>query len=139
MPSNKIEEVKTLPLEMLSLDVNVGEENSETLINLIADSENMEDDIIKKIEFQELLTTLEETLTERELKILIYRFGIDDGKAKTLEDIGKILEITRERVRQVETKALYKMRQQLTKKSKTKQNSNKNRRFVYKNDKKLKK
>lgn len=128
LPLTKIEEAKSIPVEMLSLDVNVNEERSESLINFIKDEENVEDIVIKKIEYQNLFSIMKETLTERELKILIHRFGLDGFEPKTLKEISIIMGITDERVRQVEANALHKLNQRLTKKSKSK----KNRRFIYK-------
>ena len=128
MPLTKIEEAKSIPVEMLSLDVNVNEKRSESLINFIKDEDNVEDIVIKKIEYQNLFSIMKETLTERELKILIHRFGLDGFEPKTLKEISIIMGITDERVRQVEANALHKLNQRLTKKSKSK----KNRRFIYK-------
>lgn len=130
IPLNKIEELKTIPMETLSLDARLGDEQTEPLINFIEDKENMEDNIMKKIDFQDLLTSLENNLSSREMQILMHRYGLVDDNPKTLDQISKIIGVTRERVRQIEIKALHKSKEIIENNQK---DNNKNRYFVYKN------
>lgn len=98
-------------LSYTSLDTPIGEENDSMLGDFIPDEEetSVEKIVADKLLRQELETAMA-TLTPREQRILKLRFGWDDGKSKTLEEIGTYFNITRERIRQIEAKALRKMR-----------------------------
>ncbi len=107
----KVEEIKKISQETISLETPVGEEEDSQLIDFIPDdimktTEAAVDDVMLRTEIERVL----ETLTERERRVLTLRFGLDDGIPKTLEAIGKELNVTRERVRQIEAKAIKKIR-----------------------------
>ena len=68
-------------------------------------------DYTTRIVLREQLDEVLDTLTDREENVLRLRFGLDDGKMRTLEDVGKVFNVTRERIRQIEAKALRKLRQ----------------------------
>lgn len=98
-------------LSYSSLDVPVGEDESTELLELIKDDEAISvENEVSYIFLREQLDTVIETLTDREQKILRLRFGLDDGRARTLEEIGQEFNVTRERIRQIEAKALRKLR-----------------------------
>ena len=94
-----------------SLNTPVGEEQETELADLVPDleAEPVEEVIIDNA-LRESLENALSTLTEREQKVLRYRFGLDDGQARTLEEVGVIFGVTRERIRQIEAKALRKLR-----------------------------
>lgn len=94
-----------------SLDVPVGEDDETTIGDMIADndSENPYNEIFKEVN-KEIIRNVFETLTEREANILKMRFGLETDKPNTLEEIGESYGISKERVRQIETKALRKLR-----------------------------
>ena len=107
----KVEELQKLVQDTFSLENYVGDEEEDRLVDFI------EDDKIAKPEesviYQELKIVLNEvmsTLTEREISVLKLRFGLEDGRKRTLEEVGKIFHVTRERIRQIEAKALRKLR-----------------------------
>lgn len=107
----KVEELQKLVPDTFSLENYVGDEEEDRLVDFI------EDDKIAKPEesviYQELKIVLNEvmsTLTEREISVLKLRFGLEDGRKRTLEEVGKIFHVTRERIRQIEAKALRKLR-----------------------------
>lgn len=107
----KVEEIIRVNVEPISLETPIGEEEDSHLVDFIPDNimkstEALVDDIMLRIEIDKVLNTL----TERERKVLILRFGLDDGTPKTLEDVGKLFNVTRERIRQIEAKALRKIR-----------------------------
>ena len=107
----KVREIQKIAQEPVSLETPIGEEEDSHLGDFIPD-----DDAPAPAEaaaFSMLKDQLEEvlsTLTEREQKVLKLRFGIDDGRARTLEEVGKEFDVTRERIRQIEAKALRKLR-----------------------------
>jgi len=94
-----------------SLSTPVGDDNETTLEQFIADSDqpSLYDSVSKEF-LRDYLNEVLDTLSERERKVLIMRFGLDDGKSKTLEDVGKEFNVTRERIRQIEAKAIRKLR-----------------------------
>ena len=94
-----------------SLSTPIGDDNETTLEQFIADSDQPSlYDTVSKEFLRDYLNEVLETLSEREKKVLIMRFGLDDGKSKTLEDVGKEFNVTRERIRQIEAKAIRKLR-----------------------------
>ncbi len=111
MPVNKVREIMKISQEPVSLETPIGEEEDSHLGDFIPD-----DDIPVPAEaaaftlLKEQLIEVLDTLTEREQKVLRLRFGLDDGRARTLEEVGKEFSVTRERIRQIEAKALRKLR-----------------------------
>lgn len=107
----KVEEILKISQEPVSLETPIGEEEDSHLGDFIPD-----DDIISPSDaaayslLKEQLTEVLDTLNEREKKVLILRFGLDDGRPRTLEEVGKEFDVTRERIRQIEAKALRKLR-----------------------------
>lgn len=107
----KVEEILKISQEPVSLETPIGEEENSHLGDFIPD-----DDIISPSDaaayslLKEQLTEVLDTLNEREKKVLILRFGLDDGRPRTLEEVGKEFDVTRERIRQIEAKALRKLR-----------------------------
>ena len=95
-----------------SLDENVGEEEDGRLLDFVADTETEGPEKVaeRKILQEEIKDILDNVLTERESRVIRARFGMDDGIPKTLEEIGQKLNVTRERIRQIEAKALRKLR-----------------------------
>src|SRR3990167_6177097 len=94
-----------------SLSTPIGDDNETTLEQFIADTDkpSLYDSVSKEF-LRDYLNEVLDTLSEREKKVLIMRFGLDDGKSKTLEDVGKELNVTRERIRQIEAKGIRKLR-----------------------------
>ena len=107
----KVREIQKIAQEPVSLETPIGEEEDSHLGDFIPD-----DDAPAPAEaasfslLKEQLTNVLSTLTPREEKVLRLRFGLDDGRARTLEEVGKEFEVTRERIRQIEAKALRKLR-----------------------------
>lgn len=108
---DKVREIQKIAQEPVSLETPIGEEEDSHLGDFIPD-----DDAQAPAEaatftlLREQLIEVLDTLTEREQKVLKLRFGLDDGRARTLEEVGKEFEVTRERIRQIEAKALRKLR-----------------------------
>ncbi len=111
LPAERISEILRISLDPLSLDSPVGEEDDSSLTDFIEDLsvDAPADAATKRMLVQAVEEALGE-LTEREQEIVRMRFGLDDGQAKTLEDVGKEFGVTRERIRQIEAKTLAKLR-----------------------------
>ena len=111
MPPDKIREILRISQDPLSLDSPVGEEDDSNLADFIQDdsADAPADMATKRMLTQAVEEALGE-LTEREQEIVRMRFGLDDGQARTLEDVGKEFGVTRERIRQIEAKTLAKLR-----------------------------
>ena len=108
---DKIRDIYKISQEPVSLETPIGEEDDSHLGDFIKDERNVSPEEyatneLLKDEIAEVLLTL----TEREEKVIRLRFGLDDGKSKTLEEVGQIFGVTRERIRQIEAKALRKLR-----------------------------
>ena len=118
-----IEKIKVTTQDIVSLDILVGEQSDSPteLINFITDEEIMEDKVIKDIESGQLISMLEEFLSEKEMKVLALRYGLYDGRYRTLEQVGQVFGVTRERIRQIELKALCKIRKKIKLKPKLKE------------------
>ncbi len=97
-------------LNITSLDAPVGEDMDTPLADFIADEEETVDEKISFVLLKEQLDEVLSTLTPREGEVLRLRFGLEDGHERTLEEVGKIFNVTRERIRQIEAKALRKLR-----------------------------
>ena len=108
---SKIAEVMKIAQDPVSLETPVGEEDDSHLGDFIQDSEAMEPaESASYNMLRQQLTEIMETLSPRECKVLRLRFGLEDGRAHTLEEVGREFDVTRERVRQIEAKALRKLR-----------------------------
>ena len=111
MPVDRVREIQKISLEPVSLETPIGEEEDSHLGDFIQD-ENVPVPA-EAAAFTLLREQLEEvlgTLTEREQKVVKLRFGLEDGRSRTLEEVGREFEVTRERIRQIEAKALRKLR-----------------------------
>ncbi|HHY36523.1 MAG TPA: RNA polymerase sigma factor RpoD [Firmicutes bacterium] len=107
----KVREVMKIAQEPVSLETPIGEEEDSHLGDFIEDQDAPSPvDAASFTLLKEQLEEVLETLTPREKKVLRLRFGIDDGRARTLEEVGQIFGVTRERIRQIEAKALRKLR-----------------------------
>lgn len=106
-----VERVSSIVTNPTSLDASIGEDDDSSLGDFVQD-ENAADanTIITNYELTEILRTLMEPLTEREKGVLVYRFGLDGAAPLTLEEVGEIYGVTRERIRQLEAKAIRKIR-----------------------------
>ena len=111
MPVEKIREVIKIAQDPVSLETPIGEEDDSHLGDFVKDERSMspEDYTIHEMLKDEISDILL-TLTEREEQVLRLRFGLDDGSCKTLEEVGQMFGVTRERIRQIEAKALRKLR-----------------------------
>ncbi|MBR3382226.1 MAG: RNA polymerase sigma factor RpoD [Clostridia bacterium] len=108
---DKVREIIKIAQEPVSLETPIGEEEDSHLGDFIADDEApAPENIASTAMLQSHLEEVLRTLTPREEKVLRLRFGLDDGKTRTLEDVGKEFNVTRERIRQIEAKALRKLR-----------------------------
>ena len=108
---DKVREIQKIAQEPVSLETPIGEEEDSHLGDFIPD-----DDVPAPSEaaafsmLKEQLVEVLNTLTDREQKVLKLRFGLDDGRTRTLEEVGREFDVTRERIRQIEAKALRKLR-----------------------------
>ena len=111
MTPEKVREIQKISLEPVSLETPIGEEDDSHLGDFIQDEDSPEPhDSAAYTLLKEQLEEVMNTLTPREAKVLKLRFGLEDGKARTLEEVGKEFDVTRERIRQIEAKALRKLR-----------------------------
>ena len=111
MPENRVREILKISQEPVSLETPIGEEEDSHLGDFIQDDNvPVPADAAAFSLLKEQLNEVLSTLTEREQKVLRLRFGLDDGRARTLEEVGKEFNVTRERIRQIEAKALRKLR-----------------------------
>ena len=112
MSPEKIREVIKIAQDPVSLETPIGEEEDSHLGDFVPDESNMspEDFTVHEMLKEEISDVLL-TLTEREEQVLRLRFGLDDGSSKTLEEVGQMFGVTRERIRQIEAKAIRKLRQ----------------------------
>lgn len=107
----KVQEIMKISQEPVSLETPIGEENDSRLGEFIEDQDAPEPAEAAAFELlKEQLEDVLDTLTEREESVLRLRFGLDDGRSRTLEEVGKEFGVTRERIRQIEAKALRKLR-----------------------------
>ncbi|MEE1057148.1 MAG: RNA polymerase sigma factor RpoD [Acutalibacteraceae bacterium] len=111
MPVDKVREIMRVAQEPVSLETPIGEEEDSHLGDFISDDDTPAPaDVASHTLLKEQLGDVLDTLTPREKKVLILRFGLLDGRSRTLEEVGKEFNVTRERIRQIEAKALRKLR-----------------------------
>ncbi len=111
LPVDRVREILKISQEPVSLETPIGEEEDSHLGDFIQDDNvPVPADAAAFTLLKEQLVEVLDTLTEREQKVLRLRFGLDDGRARTLEEVGKEFNVTRERIRQIEAKALRKLR-----------------------------
>ena len=111
MPVERVREILKISQEPVSLETPIGEEEDSHLGDFIQDDNvPVPAEAAAQTLLKEQLDGVLDTLTEREQKVLRLRFGMDDGRARTLEEVGKEFDVTRERIRQIEAKALRKLR-----------------------------
>ena len=111
MPVEKVMEIQKIAQDPVSLETPIGEEDDSHLGDFIQDDDSpAPQDAAAYTLLKEQLEEVMNTLTPREAKVLKLRFGLEDGKARTLEEVGKEFDVTRERIRQIEAKALRKLR-----------------------------
>ncbi len=111
MPVDKVREIMRVAQEPVSLETPIGEEEDSHLGDFIPDDDApAPQDAASHTLLKEQLSDVLDTLTPREEKVLRLRFGLEDGRSRTLEEVGKEFNVTRERIRQIEAKALRKLR-----------------------------
>ena len=111
LPTEKVREILKIAQEPVSLETPIGEEDDSHLGDFIEDQEATSPAEHAAYELlKEQLEDFLDTLTDREENVLRLRFGLDDGRTRTLEEVGKVFGVTRERIRQIEAKALRKLR-----------------------------
>ena len=111
IPVEKVMEIQKIAQDPVSLETPIGEEDDSHLGDFIPDDESpAPQDSAAYTLLKEQLEEVMQTLTPREAKVLKLRFGLEDGKARTLEEVGREFQVTRERIRQIEAKALRKLR-----------------------------
>ena len=111
IPVEKVVEIQKIAQDPVSLETPIGEEDDSHLGDFIQDDDSpAPQDAAAYTLLREQLEEVMKTLTPREAKVLKLRFGLEDGKSRTLEEVGKEFQVTRERIRQIEAKALRKLR-----------------------------
>ena len=111
IPADRVREIFKISQEVTSLDTKVGEDEDSSLGDFIADeSQPSPVDAASRQLLKDHLDEVLDTLSEREAKVLELRFGLDGGQPRTLEEVGKVFGVTRERIRQIEAKALRKLK-----------------------------
>ncbi len=106
----RVEEVFKMTQEPISLETPIGEDKDSHLSDFIQDHKATPAEVASHLLLKEQIEEVLEGLTERERKVLQLRFGLEDGRSRTLEEVGREFEVTRERIRQIEAKALRKLR-----------------------------
>ena len=111
LPVDKVKNILEMNQDPISLETPVGSEEDSELGDFVEDDKFLNPyDATTRVLLKEQLDEILKTLNEREEMVLRYRYGLDDGSQKTLEEVGKIFNVTRERIRQIEVKALRKLR-----------------------------
>ena len=111
MSAEKVREIQKIALDPVSLETPIGEEDDSHLGDFIEDKEAMSPDQYANNELlKDEINLILSTLTDREEKVIRLRFGLEDGRTRTLEEVGKEFDVTRERIRQIEAKALRKLK-----------------------------
>ena len=111
MEVEKVKAIQEMNQDPISLETPVGSEEDSELGDFVEDSKMLNPyELTNRVLLREQLDEVLDTLNNREKQVLRYRYGLDDGAPKTLEEVGKIFKVTRERIRQIEVKALRKLR-----------------------------
>ena len=111
MSEERLRSIRRIALEPISLDLHIGDDDDNSLLEFVADdSAKSPDEAATRVLLTEQIQDILDTLSPREAKVLKMRFGLEDGKAYTLEEVGLEFDVTRERIRQIEAKALRKVR-----------------------------
>ena len=111
MSEEKVQEIMQIAREPASLETPIGEEDDSNLGDFVADSNVVSPEgNVESVMLREHIDTLLGDLKERERQVIVFRFGLEDGHPRTLEEVGKEFNVTRERIRQIEAKALRKLR-----------------------------
>ncbi len=111
MSAEKVRDIQKIALDPVSLETPIGEEDDSHLGDFIEDETTVSPDQYANNELlKDEINAILSTLTEREEKVLRLRFGLEDGRTRTLEEVGKEFDVTRERIRQIEAKALRKLK-----------------------------
>ena len=112
MPVEKVEEVQKYGREPISLHTPLGEDGDSEFGDLIEDTDAIApQDAVSFSLLQEQLRDVLSTLNERDASVIRMRYGLDDGQSKTLDDIGRVWDVTRERIRQIEAKTMKKLKE----------------------------
>ena len=111
LPESKVMEIMQIAREPASLETPIGEEDDSNLGDFVADTNTVTPELnVENVMLREEIDTLLADLKDRERQVIILRFGLEDGHPRTLEEVGKEFNVTRERIRQIEAKALRKLR-----------------------------
>ena len=111
LPVSKVREIMNFALEPVSMETPIGDEDDSHLGDFLQDfNAKVPVNFAMDVLLHDQLIEVIKSLTEREQKVIVLRFGLEDGKPRTLEEVGKVFGITRERIRQIEAKALRKLR-----------------------------
>ena len=111
MTADRVREIQRIALEPVSLESPIGEEDDSHLGDFIEDKQAISPEEYASRELlKDEINAVLSTLTDREKKVLELRFGLIDGKTRTLEEVGREFNVTRERIRQIEAKAIRKLR-----------------------------
>ena len=111
IPVDRVREIQKIAQEPVSLETPIGEEEDSHLGDFIEDQDAPAPaEAASFMLLKEQLSEVLDTLTERDRKVLVLRFGIEDGRARTLEEVGQSFGVTRERIRQIEAKAIRKLK-----------------------------
>lgn len=111
MPESKVLEIMQIAREPASLETPIGEEDDSNLGDFVADNNTVTPEAnVESVMLREHIDILLQDLKERERQVIVLRFGLEDGHPRTLEEVGKEFSVTRERIRQIEAKALRKLR-----------------------------
>ena len=111
MSADKVREIQKIALDPVSLETPIGEEDDSHLGDFLEDKDALSPDQYANNELlKDEINLILSTLTDREEKVIRLRFGLEDGKTRTLEEVGKEFDVTRERIRQIEAKALRKLK-----------------------------
>ena len=111
LPVSKVRHAQKVAQQPISLETPIGEDEGARLIDLVPDTTRMSPtESIIRVDLKERTAEVLRTLSPREERIVRMRFGLEDGTERTLEEVGQTFQVTRERIRQIESKALRKLR-----------------------------